>query len=155
MSRSARWILGGFALCFAFSFWLASASTGAKPSRLEQLLFCFCVLIAVACFSRYLRGMALRLIGGLVFFASVWYLAMELKTKPPNLYSGHFGPSIMNSLLFMLVFGLPGLHVALRGHYPKWGKGAQVFRSPQSPLSEDNAEGMHPSQSSGNAGLGL
>lgn len=138
MSRSARWVLGAFALCFAFSFWLASALSAARPSLLERLLFCFCALIAVACFSQYLREMALRLIGGMVFVISIWYVLVEFKTEPHNLYSWH-GPSVINSALFMLVFGLPGLYVALRGHYPKWGKGVGAFRR-----SNENTETSSP-----------
>jgi hypothetical protein len=35
----------------------------------------------------------------------------------------------LNAMLGLNVFGMPGLYVAVRGKYPRWGKGAKAFNS--------------------------
>ena len=143
MSRSARWILGLFALLFAAIF---AYSEQLAPSRAPLLVYAlagFCFLIAVACFSRRWRGPAIRVIGFTVFFAYASYLVYELFWEPAKPYVGRSEPHRLNAILGLIVFGLPGLHVAVSGKYPRWGKGAKAFISgtaspaDNEPLSDD------------------
>jgi hypothetical protein len=127
MSRGARWTLGSFALLFAAIFVYSEQNAPSKAPLLVYVLAGFCVLIAVACFSRALRGPAVRIIGFMVFLAYAAYLAYELLREPAKSYQGRAEPHWLNALLGLIVFGLPGLYVAIRGKYPKWGKGAEAF----------------------------
>jgi len=134
MSRTARWVLGSFAFLFAGIFAFTA------PSRSPLALFLptgFCVLIALACFSQTLRGPATRIIGGVVFLVCVSYLVFEIWTEPTKLYSRPSEPSWTNAVEALIVFGLPGIYVALRGEYPRWGKGAEAFRGDKPSQHED------------------
>ena len=127
MSRGARWTLGFFALFFAAAI-LYSESI--SPSKAPIAVFCFavfCVLIAIACFSHALRGPAVRVVGGTVFLVGVYYLVSELTSKADQHYIDRAHPHWFNAIQFLVVFGLPGLYVALRGSYPVWGRGAKAF----------------------------
>jgi hypothetical protein len=71
----------------------------------------------------------------MVFLATIAYLVDELLTEPAKKYSGHSEPHWLNAIFALIVFGLPGLSVALRGKYPSWGKGSSVFRGDATPPS--------------------
>jgi hypothetical protein len=77
----------------------------------------------------------------MAFFATVSYFVYELLNEPTKPYTGRSEPHWLNAIQALIVFGLPGLYVAVRGEYPKWGKGAEVFRH-GTPSSAD--ETVHP-----------
>jgi len=129
MSRGARWTLGSFALLFAAILVYSEQNAPSSAPLLVYVLAGFCVLIAVACFSRTSRGPAIRSIGFMVFLAYAAYLAYELLREPAEPYGGRSEPHWLNAMLGLIVFGMPGLYVAVRGKYPRWGKGAKAFNS--------------------------
>ena len=114
MSRSARWILGLFALLFADIRLLGTAGPSRAP-LLVYVLAGFCGLVALACFSRTWRGSAIRIIGFTVFLAYASYLVYELFWEPAKPYAGRSEPHWLNATLGLIMFGLPGLYVALLG----------------------------------------
>ncbi|MFC4310111.1 hypothetical protein ACFPN2_13555 [Steroidobacter flavus] len=77
----------------------------------------FCMLIAAAA---VLRGRAARfcgsLVGTCVFVAALLYLGHELATGPVTSGS-RSQPSIVNAVLFLLVFGIPGLLYAIKARF--------------------------------------
>lgn len=77
----------------------------------------FCMLISAAA---VLRGRAAKfcgsLIGGCVFIVALLYLGHESMKGPIS--SGSFRqPSIINAVLFLLVFGIPGLLYAIKARF--------------------------------------
>lgn len=130
MSGWAKFTIGSFALLFAWIFFISRH--GSASHVLSWVLIGFCVLIALACFSRTARTPALRLIGAAIFVAYAFYLVSELRRGTFRLYSG--------ALEGFFVFGLPGLYLALRGIYPSWGRGASVFRGDSEPHSPEHEQ---------------
>ena len=125
MSRGARWTLGFAALFFAAIFGFLA---GNQPRLYAGWIpVAFCVCIAIACFSQVLRGPAIRIVGLVVFLLSCWYLVSELQKGIWRRYEGRASEHWINAILSMVVFGLPGLYVTVRGKYPQWGKGAEAF----------------------------
>jgi|HubBroStandDraft_1064217.scaffolds.fasta_scaffold183136_1 hypothetical protein len=129
MSRTSRWILGSFALLFAWTF------ISALPYALKPLVLwvCagFCVLIALACFSTVAHGPALRVIGATVFAAYLLAAAANFADALKTPFDGHFHG---RWFLFLeavvegfVIYGLPGLYVAVHGRYPRWGHAAIAF----------------------------
>jgi peptidoglycan/LPS O-acetylase OafA/YrhL len=122
-------VLGSFALLFAAIFVYSEQSAPSAAPWLVYIFAAFCVFIAVACFSPRLRGPAVRVIGFMVFLGYVSYFAYELLHEPTKPYAGRSEPHWFNAIMGLIVFGLPGLYVAVRGKYPNWGTGAKVFSS--------------------------
>lgn len=140
MSRGARWTLGCFAMVFAACFLEATWSAPSKSPILDVLLPMFCTLIAMACFVQGWRGPAVRIIGAIVFVATVCYLVFELVNAPRKPYTGSSEPHWFNAIRALAGFGLPGLYVAVRGVFPAWGTGAVAFRgSSAQPAGDINA----------------
>ena len=126
MSGWAKFTIGIFALLFAWIFVISR--NGSTNQVISWVLAGFCVLIALACFSRTARAPALRVIGATIFLGYLFYLVSELRKGIFRPYPGGSSPHWLNAVEGLLVFGLPGLYLALRGIYPNWGRGAQVFR---------------------------
>jgi hypothetical protein len=137
MSRAARWVLGAFSAFFALVLVASERMASSKAPVLIYLVTLFCVAICVACFSSKLRSGAIRLIGAMVFLATVSYLVDELATEPAKKYSSHSEPHWINAIFALLMFGLPGIYVALRGTYPSWGEGASAFKGKPTPHVSD------------------
>ncbi len=137
MSRPARWILGAFAAFFAAVFLLSERTAPSRAPVLGYSFVGFCILIAVACFSRAWRGLTVRIIGTMVFLTYVAYLTEELLSAPAEPYPGISRPHWLNAIVGLIIFGLPGLYTAVRGDYPKWGLGAQAFRQGSAPSTGD------------------
>jgi hypothetical protein len=130
MSRPARWVLGSFSLLFAAAFAMSVANSP-EPLFL-WLCAAFCMLIALGCFSQVARGPAIRVIGATVFAIYAAYAAQEIAKawgKPFNVWAHEHWISAVEGLI---TFGLPGVYVALRGRYPKWGKAAPAFLAKES-----------------------
>jgi hypothetical protein len=129
MSRIACWVLGSFALLFAATFVL-TVSNSPEPLLL-WICAGFCVLISLACFSTVAHGPAIRLIGATVFAVYAFYLFDALSRILRTPLDGHFHwrwlTAFEGPFEGLIVFGLPGLYVAIRGRYPLWGKAAPAF----------------------------
>jgi hypothetical protein len=145
MSRASRWILGNFALLFAWTF-IAALPYALKPFVL-WLCAAFCVLIALACFSTVARGPTLRAVGAIIFAAYMFAVATKLADVLKTPFDGHFQG---RWLLFLeavvegfVVYGLPGLYVAVNGRYPRWGHAAIAFLGRNRSKDSDSAQQAH------------
>lgn len=106
-------------------------------------LAAFCGLGAVACFSQASHPVAIRIIGGTVFLVCLGYLASQALDNSPPPAAARAGqpaaaaplrrgrPSLINSLMFFALVGLPSGYAALRGRYPSWGRHAAAFGEPR------------------------
>jgi hypothetical protein len=74
-----------------------------------------------------------------VFLACLSYLIYELVWKPTKPYAVRSEPHWLNAIMGLVVFGLPGLYVAVRGKYPKWGKGAKAFTGEMDSPSDEES----------------
>ncbi len=143
MSRGARWTLGSFAVLFAAILFQSERTAPSKAPLISYLVVGFCGLIAVACFGQNWRGPAIRAIGIMVFSATVAYLAYEVLKEPTKPYTGRSEPHWLNAIQALIEFGLPGLYVAVRGKYPRWGKGAAAFRGRTPSSADETAHSDH------------
>jgi hypothetical protein len=132
MSRGARWLLGAFALIFALTFVVSAQNASANARLLLCSVMAFCLLIAVACFSARLRGVAVRVIGALVFLAYTSYLVSEL-IAAHHAQESHW----IRAAIGLAVFGLAGLYVTIWGKYPAWGYGSKAFGAHQENESDN------------------
>lgn len=110
---------------------------GTKPWGL-YLVADFCGLISIACLIPKWKAVAIRLIGASIFLVSIMYVIDQLGGP---FYTNRSSPSLVNSVLFFLVFGLPSGYVMIFGIYPAWGKCAAAFREKdlkQEDLSDEN-----------------
>jgi hypothetical protein len=92
----------------------------------------FTGLIAVACLSTASQPFTIRLIGGTVFVLCALYIVSQLIAfasfhEEIGKMADRSRPSILNSLGFMLLVGLPSGYAALKGRYPGWGVHAAAF----------------------------
>lgn len=117
MSLPARLLLGGTTLLIgALMVRIASPEEG--DNKLFFYAFAgFCFLISFACVARGRpRQFVGSVIGAVVFASGLWYLAATLSAGP--LASASRGePSMLNALLFMGFFGLPGAAYAWRTRF--------------------------------------
>jgi hypothetical protein len=140
MSQSARITLGVAVLVLAAGFMaLVPFMKDVSPQAGPGMAICglFCGLIAVACLSRASQPVTIRLIGAIVFFLSAIYLTSQILAF--RSFSEELGrakvksrPSIMSSLGFMVIVGLPSGYAAIKGRYPGWGKLASAFGADES-----------------------
>jgi hypothetical protein len=128
-SRGTRWVLGSFALLFAIIFVYSEQLAPSRAPLAVYVLAGFCGLMALACFAPKWSGPVVRILGLAVFLAFASYLVHELLREPAKPYAGRSEPHWFNAILWLIVFGMPGLYVALRGKYPRLGKGAKAFIS--------------------------
>ena len=138
MSRPARWTLGCFSLLFAAAFAM-SVPNSPEPLFL-WICAAFCLLIALGCFSQVARGPAIRVIGATVFAVYAVYVVQEITKARSSPLSVWAHEHWITALEGLVTFGLPGLYVALRGRYPKWGKTAPAF------LPEDSRDVPDPNR---------
>ncbi len=117
MSLPARLLLGGSTLLMG-GLMVLIASPEEGDRRLFFYAFAgFCFLIAFACVARGRpRQFVGSVIGAVVFASGLWYLATTLSAGP--LASASRGePSMVNALLFLAFFGLPGAAYAWRTRF--------------------------------------
>ncbi len=130
MSKTARWVLGSFALLFAVAFAVAVQNS---PEPL--FLWCcagFCLLIALACFSTVVRTPVVRIIGAVVFSLYAFYVFQELTrisrvTADRNLHWYSLA-ALHGPIEGLITFGLPGVYFAIRGRLPRWSEFTPAFR---------------------------
>lgn len=140
MSRSTRWVLGFFALLFAAIFVYSEQLAPSRAPLAVYIFAVFCGLMALACFAPRWSGPVVRILGFVVFLTFASNFVSELFGEPEKTYAGNSEPHWLNAILGLIVFGLPGLYVAVRGKYPNWG-GARHSLAEQSRLAMQNA--MH------------
>jgi hypothetical protein len=117
MSLGVRIFLAVAAGLMGLMMFLHASTADADKAWFSYAFGAFCVLISAA---SILRGRAARfcgsLIGVCVFVAGLAYLWHELSAGP--IASGSFRrPSVVNAVLFQLVFGLPGLFYAINSRF--------------------------------------
>jgi hypothetical protein len=112
LSLVPRLILGFFALLFGVVMFLVAPP---GPKAVYFYVFAgFCVLISIACIVRgRARQFVGSVIGTLLFLFTATYVVYEVWSGT-LLFSGRAEPSIWNSGLCLLFFGLPGAAYALR-----------------------------------------
>jgi len=109
LSLGARIVLALFAALFGVvMIAIASPETGSKAVFFYGF-GALCLAIAVVC---VVRGRVRQFIGSVIglciLVAGVWYLATQLHAGP--LVSGSRSqPSVLNAVLFNVVFGLPSI----------------------------------------------
>jgi hypothetical protein len=136
MDKAAKIVLGLFAALFGGMMVYSERTAPSKAPLLGYAVAFFCFAITAACFSKALRILAVRISGAMVFLGTVAYLVDE----PGKKYTATSDPHWLNAILALISFGVPGLIAALGGAYPKWAKGAEVFRGEASP-AEDSFDG--------------
>ncbi len=141
MSRAARWVLGVFSAAFGLMLLLSEWTAPSQAPAVAYLMAAFCAAISIACFSAALRNPALRLIGAMVFVATASYLIDELLRAPARAYSGTSEPHWVNAVFALLVFGLPGLAIALHRTRRSRRSAPKEFRGePVPPSSEAESQ---------------
>jgi hypothetical protein len=135
MSQAARITLGVVVLLLAAGFMaLVPFMKDVSPQAGPGMAICglFSGLIAVACLSRASQPITIRIIGGAVFLLCTLYIVSQLLEF--NSIGDELGrakvrsrPSILNSVGFMFLVGLPSGYAALKGRYPGWGRHAAAF----------------------------
>jgi hypothetical protein len=135
MSQGARITLGVAMLVLAAGFMaLVPLMKDVSPQAGPGAAICglFCGLIAVACLSTASQPITIRIIGGTVFLLSVLYIVNQVLAfssigEELGNAKVRSRPSILNSVGFMLLVGLPSGYAALKGRYPGWGRHAAAF----------------------------
>jgi hypothetical protein len=140
MSQAARITLGVAMLLLAAGFMaLVPFMKDVSPQAGPGMVVCglFCGLIAVACLSTASQPVTIRIIGGTVFLLCALYIlnqVMAFSSIGDELGKGKVRsrPSLLNSVGFMLLVGLPSGYAALKGRYPGWGVHAAAFGADKS-----------------------
>ncbi len=115
--------------------------TSADPDKawLSYFLGAFCVLVAMA---GLLKGRAARFCGSVVglsvFAFGLLYLANELLSGP-FFSDSRSKPSVLNAIMFMLVFGVPGLVYAIKAKFG-FGKSGQEVAVPGRETRSPNSD---------------
>jgi hypothetical protein len=123
MSRGSRWTIGFFAGLTGILMILVGMS--ADSSKIGIYFFAgFCLCIAVMCFVPSTTPVLGRFIGLTLFTVCLWYLLQELFRKQPD---PNGTGSVWGATKAMLIFGLPGAYVAVRGRMPGWSKFSSAF----------------------------
>ncbi|MBH8575136.1 hypothetical protein I8752_19375 [Nostocaceae cyanobacterium CENA369] len=115
MSPTARWILGIAAILFTL---MVIPSAFDIPALWGLVVFL--LLIAVSCFSKRARPIAIRLIAATVLTMYICYVISEIGK-----------PSLPKAIAGLCVWGLPAGFVAITGKYPSWGHGSAAFNGSQ------------------------
>jgi hypothetical protein len=133
LSQAARITLGVAMLLLAAGFMaLVPFMNDVSPQAGPGMAICglFSGLIAVACLSTASQPITIRLIGGTVFLLCALYIVTQLvafSSFREEIGKGRSRPSILNSLGFMVLVGLPSGYAAIKGRYPGWGAHASAF----------------------------
>ena len=114
-SPIARGLLAVFACLFGVGMILMSLSS--EKSIAVFSFGSFCILISVICITHgRLRQFFGSIIGVCLFGLAVGYAYSQIMTGPID--SGHRSePSVLNSILFLLAFGIPGISYAMRAKF--------------------------------------
>lgn len=117
----------GFLAVFASLFGVGMILMAQSPEKSAGVFAfgVFCLLIAVACITRgRIRQFVGSTIGVCLFGLAVAYIYSEAVTGPID--SGHRSePSVRNSILFLLAFGIPGISYAMRAKFGFRNKSGQ------------------------------
>jgi len=137
VGKTSKCVVGLFSALFGAMMVYSERTAPSNIPILGYLVAFFCFAITIACFSKALRIVAVRVIGAMVFLGTVAYLIDELVNEPGKKYPGPTEPHWLNAIFAMISFGVPGLIVARGGVYPRWAKGAAVFRGEKARAAED------------------
>jgi len=115
MSRGALYTIGS--VCGLFSVYMAyQASSGVMASPTGGYVFGGVLAVAaVGCFSKgRLQGGALRAMGGIVLLTCLGYLVGQL-IEGEVASEAQSEPSVLNAIKALVVFGIPGAYLMIRG----------------------------------------
>jgi hypothetical protein len=120
MSIGSRIAIGVVSLVCAAGFWMTALDPSGLPagSFVFYSMAAFCITIAIACFFPQSHPVTLRIIGAVIFFAYVAYVADSLHTQ-----------NLGRAILGFLVWGIPSGYLAVVGKYPSRGMGAAGFNA--------------------------
>lgn len=123
LSPFARILLGFFSALFGVVLiWLEYLSTNSQNPYAMYAFGFFCLSISFACIVKgAARKFIGRVIGAAVFLLSGWYLYSMVSTGA-FLSGSRSEPSIINAIIFFVVFGLPGIWYAVFVKFPVSGE---------------------------------
>jgi len=115
MSRGARFFLGGIAILLGLLMALIAPDGSAR--FFFYAFAAFCALIGLVCFTQgRTRQFCGSVIGVCVIGTGIWYLTTQLLAGP--VVSGSRAqPSVLNAVLFNVVFGLPSVFYVWRTRF--------------------------------------
>jgi hypothetical protein len=94
--------------CVLFGVMMLATASSTKAPVLGIAIGVFCLLIAAACVTKgRVRQFIGSLIGLALFLAALAYLWSELSGG--KYLGAHGEPSVLNAVLFLVFFGIPGL----------------------------------------------
>ncbi len=122
MSLWARILIGMVSLLFGISFLMTAIDPNGiiENDIIAYGMSAFCFVIATACFFEQSRPITLRLIGLIIFIASISYVINSFQSQ-----------NFPQAIICFLVWGIPSGYITIMGKYPSWGKATQVFNSKQ------------------------
>ncbi|MFO0951687.1 MAG: hypothetical protein U0835_11160 [Isosphaeraceae bacterium] len=129
MSKPTRIALGlAFLACAAGFLVLVPFFQAAGNDRAVvglPVLAVFCGVGAMACFSAASRPVTIRALAGAVLAVYVWYVFDQLgrPVRLPKLGR----PGLVNSVVGLVVFGVPASYTLVMGRFPSWWPGARAF----------------------------
>lgn len=121
LSPFVRWFLAIIAGLFGVGMFIMAPSSSAPFGFI--VFGMFCVFIALACIT---RGRVRQFLGstiGLVLFIAALFYIYDQSTAGPIVSGARSEPSLLNSLFFMIAFGLPGIAYAIKA---KFGFGSKI-----------------------------
>ena len=114
ISPLLRWVLALVALLFGAGM-LAIASSTEAPA-IGYAFGAFCLFVAAGCATQgRVRRFILSTLGLSLFGVGLAYIYSQATSGP--LVSRRSDPSLLNSILFMLALGIPGLGYAVRAKF--------------------------------------
>lgn len=112
LSVTARVILASFSALFAAVMFLTAPAT--DKAIYFHAFGALCGLISIACLtSGRVRQFFGSIIGAALFVLSAWFLYSQVQSGH-YLSRGPSDPSLLNSILFLVAFGIPGLRYAVK-----------------------------------------
>ena len=115
LGPGAKFILGAVSAFFGLIM-VGTASTTQAPFFAAMIgLFCFTITLACFTWGR-VRQFAGSTIGVTLFFLSIIYFWSQL-TGDPLFFGKRSEPSMLNAVLFVIFFGVPGITYAFHARF--------------------------------------
>jgi uncharacterized membrane protein YccC len=115
LSPVAKFLLG--AVSAFFGLIMVATASGTKDPFFAMMIGIFCFTVTSACFTwGRIRQFVGSIIGTAVFCFALLYLLSQLAGKP-LFFSSRSEPSILNAVLFIVFFGVPGISYAVTAKF--------------------------------------
>ena len=116
MGLGSRIILGSFCLMGGVMMLSVSSMEGVKNPIAAYAIAGFCFLIAIGCIGGKAGHVSLRVVSAVVFLACCGYVYEEFTASKQVWLTGRQSePSIVNSLIAFVIFGIPAGLFAIKG----------------------------------------